>query len=112
MSIYQLNDYQEEVLRKNAAGQVYVLNVAKEGDDTVIANLFTEHTSHIEALVNEKLMKEISTEEDQFIQQMKAKHDREYRAFKLTPLAIAMFSPVLVQGSKHGTYRNAANTIH
>ena len=58
------------------------------------------------------LMKEISTEEDQFIQQMKAKHDREYRAFKLTPLAIAMFSPVLVQGSKHGTYRNAANTVH
>lgn len=112
MEYLQLTEYQAAILFKNAGGKKYVVNVPQEGDDEILVETFTTHARETEALVNEGLMEELCTEDDPFIQKMKEQHGRNYRMFMLTDLARHMFSPVWVKGSKDGTFRNAAKTVH
>lgn len=112
MEIYQLNEYQETVLTTNSGGQKYISLVPDPEKDGEHFQAFSNHTKWNEELVREGFMVEVSTEGDKFISQMEEHYGRKYRIFMLTAMAKDMFSPVLVKGSKEGTFRNVSKTIH
>lgn len=113
MDCFEINKYQEGILRTNAHGSKYIIivpDVSKDSEELCIG--LKEHQLWTEQLVGEGLMEEVSTVGDQFIEQMTQRDGRTYRMFKLTEMAQVMFSPVLVQGVEHGSFRNVVDTIH
>jgi hypothetical protein len=112
MEIYQINDYQLNVLKTNNSGQKYVSLVPDPEKDGDTHEMWLQHTKWNEELVEQGYMVELSTKGDAFIERMETAHERKYRMFRLTPLAIAMFTPVLVKGTEPNTFRNVADTIH
>lgn len=112
MDIFQINEYQLNLLRANTGGQNYVALVPdpeKDGDSHLH---WKEHMQWNEQLVAEGFLQEVPVESDMFIQMMETRYGRKYRLFQETPLAIAMFSPVIVKGSEDDTYRDVSQTIH
>jgi hypothetical protein len=112
MEIYQINDYQLNVLKSNNSGQKYVSLVPDSEKDGDTHEMWLQHTKWNKELVEQGFMMELSTENDEFVRRMETAHERKYSVFRLTPLAIAMFTPVLIQGSEPHTFRNVADTIH
>ena len=110
--IYQLNEYQLGILRLNSGGQKYVGLVPDPAKDGETFDALLNFRRWENELVEQGFLEELETKGDDFIKKMENTHGRKYRMFRLTPLALTMFAPVLVPGDEPETFRNAADTIH
>jgi hypothetical protein len=111
--MFEINEYQLNVIKANISGQKYVSLVPNKEKDGDVHEAWLDNTRWNEELVAEGFLRELPTEHDEFITKMKQKFNRDYRLFIVTPLAKAMFSPVLVPiVGEENAFRNVAETIH
>ena len=110
--IFEINEYQLSILRLNCEGQKYIGLIPDSKKDGEVFGALVNFRRWEDELVEQGLLMELETEDDEVVKRMETTYNRKYRMFRLTPLALAMFTPVLVQGTDPETFRNVADTIH